>query len=113
IQKVVDVLVAHGRAQRGAPAEREDLRQLRPAPARGSPMADLSLGDQLVHRAGDVGNRRLRVESMALIEVDRFEPQAPERMLDRLADPAAPEAVVRKVLPHRMEALGSDDALLT
>jgi len=60
------VLVAHrGRS--------EELRQNAKASAscaplqREFPVATLSLGDQLVHRAGDVGKRRLRVESMALI----------------------------------------------
>ncbi len=47
-------------------------------------MADLALGDELGHRADRVLDRRARVDTVLVVEVDALDSQPPERCLARL-----------------------------
>src|SRR5215213_2248771 len=83
---------------------------------------DLTLLDELLHRAGDVFNGHVRVDAMLVEEVDAVGLQAPERLFGDPTDPLGPavearlrigvlEAELRRdhdLVPERSERLAHD-----
>ena len=65
-------------------------------------MLDLPLRDQLLHRAGDLLDRHVRIDAVLVEEVDRFGPQPLERRLD-----AAPDRLRPAVEPARVSPVSS------
>ncbi len=56
------------------------------ASLREAEVPDLALGDQLLHRPGDILDRHVRVDAVLVVQVDGVDAQAPERALRHLPD---------------------------
>ena len=72
---------------------------------RGADVADLALLDEVGQRAERLLDVDVRVGAVDLVEVDPVGAQPPQRVLDRLDDPAPRAAAAVGVLAHRHEEL--------
>ncbi len=76
-------------------------------------MADLALPDQVVERAQRLFDRRRRIGTMQLIEVDPIRLQAAQARLHRRHDVAPGRALEGALVIHRHPELGGEDDLLS
>lgn len=74
-------------------------------------MPDLAFRDQLLHRARDILDRHLRIDSVLIEQIDELRPQSLERSLGDALDVLGPavEAVPRAAIGIETELGGDHD----
>ena len=79
-------------------------------------MLDLALGDQILHRAGDVLDRHIGIDPVLVEQVDHLDPQPLQRVFGHLPDAfgaaVEPVSTARAAGTKVVAELGGDDDIL-
>ena len=76
---------------------------------RKAPMLDFALANEFLHHSGDVFDRRVRIDTMLVIEVDHLSIQPFQRIFDRLPDARWRTILCLRAVLQLDAELGSDD----